>query len=108
MSVYRSTFNQDSRNTSQFSPSLNGRNDDTLNLTSASVFGEIGLLVADRRTVTRGVRIGHDSVRRGYALVNARIGWQNDRLKAYLFSRNLIDRRVEVVGACPMVPASRR
>jgi outer membrane receptor protein involved in Fe transport len=54
------------------------------------------------------VRIGLDSVRRGYALVNARIGWQNDRLKAYLFSRNLIDRRVEVVGACPMVPASRR
>lgn len=63
-SLYRSTFNQDSRNTSQFSPSLNGRNDDTLNLTSASVFGEIGLPLADRLTVTPGVRIGQDSVRR--------------------------------------------
>jgi iron complex outermembrane recepter protein len=64
VNIYNSTFNQGGTNVSSFGPTQNGLYDAKLDLNSYSAFGEIGLPLNERWTLTPGVRVGHDSVSR--------------------------------------------
>lgn len=75
VNVYNSSFQQGGTNTSSFGPTQNGLYDAKLDLNSYSAFGEIGLPLTDRLTLTPGIRVGHDSVsRRGSYVSNGAPG----------------------------------
>ena len=75
VSLYNSNFNQGGTNRSSFGPTQNGLYDARMKLQSYSAFGEIGLPLSDRLTLTPGLRVGHDSLsRRGAYLSNGAPG----------------------------------
>lgn len=64
LSLYNSHFEQGGTNTSSFGPTQNGDYHADLDLESYSAFGEVGVPLDDRWTITGGLRIGYDTVSR--------------------------------------------
>lgn len=75
LSLYNSRFVQGGTNTSSFGPTQNGYYNADLQLQSYSVFGEVGVPLDSRWTVTAGLRVGYDTVSRsGYYVSNGAPG----------------------------------
>lgn len=75
LSLYNSDFVQSGSNTSSFGPTLNGFYRSDLGLQSYSGFGEVGVPLGDRWTLTVGARAGYDTVSRdGLYISNGAIG----------------------------------
>lgn len=64
LSLYNSHFAQGGTNVSSFGPTQNGFYHADLDLESYSAFGEVGVPLGDRWTLTAGLRVGHDTVSR--------------------------------------------
>ncbi|GGF86186.1 TonB-dependent receptor [Azorhizobium oxalatiphilum] len=64
VSYYHSDFEQGGTNVSSFGPTQNGTYNTQMTLDSTSAFGEIGIPLNERWTLTPGVRVGYDTLSR--------------------------------------------